>query len=74
MYERVPRYLTKYRDINRFFHRPTLVRIGGGSGHLGTCPARGTLFMGLSTTRPLYSVPPHTLAFLLLCIRTLSFY
>jgi hypothetical protein len=45
MYERVPRYLTKYGDVNRFSRRPTLVRIGSGSGHLVTCPARGTLLM-----------------------------
>lgn len=47
MYERVPRYFTKYGDINRFSRRSTLVRIGSGSGsgHLGTCPARGTLLM-----------------------------
>lgn len=56
MHERVPRYFTEYGDINRFSRRPTLVIIGSGSGHLGNCPARGTLLTDRCIYDTLYIV------------------
>ena len=74
MYERVPCNLTEYGDIDCFSSRPTLVRIGrSGSGHLGTLVRPAARYF-LFYTICLYSVPPRTLSFLLLCIRIISFY